>query len=88
MPLRLSFEPQAWDDYQYWQQTDKILFKKLNALIADIRRKPLDGIGKPEPLKHQHSGYWSRRINEEHRIIYTIQEETVLIAQCRYHYQP
>lgn len=84
--MRLIFAEQAWEDYLYWQKTDKQLLKRINLLINDIKREPFDGIGKPEPLKHALSGYWSRRINDEHRIIYKIHEEALLIAQLRYHY--
>ena len=86
MPLRVSFNPRAWDDYQYWQQTDKQKLKKINALINDISRHPFEGIGKPEPLRHQQSGYWSRRIDDEHRLVYKFVNDELLIAQLRYHY--
>jgi toxin YoeB len=84
--MKLVFAENAWEDYLYWQNTDKKLLKRINALIKDIQREPFDGIGKPEPLKHALSGYWSRRINDEHRIIYKIDNDSVLIAQLRYHY--
>jgi toxin YoeB len=84
--MKLVFAENAWEDYLYWQSTDKKLLKRINALIKDIQREPFDGIGKPEPLKHALSGYWSRRINDEHRIIYKIDNDSVLIAQLRYHY--
>jgi len=70
----------------YWQKTDKKMVKRINILIKDIQRSPFEGIGKPEPLKHALSGYWSRRINDEHRIIYKVDSESVYIAQLRYHY--
>ncbi len=82
----ISWHPQAWQDYLYWQQEDKRLLKRINALIRDIERNPFDGIGKPEPLKYAWSGFWSRRINEEHRLVYTVQGDHLIIAQCRYHY--
>ena len=82
----LSWSDDAWDDYLYWQKTDKGNLKRINAIIKDIQRTPFEGIGKPEPLKHNWSGYWSRRINAEHRIVYNVEDETVLIAQCRFHY--
>lgn len=82
----ISFEAQAWEDYLYWQQTDKKTLKRLNNIIKDIQRSPFDGIGKPEPLKHLLSGCWSRRITAEHRIVYMVQDEQVIILQCRYHY--
>jgi toxin YoeB len=70
----------------YWQQIDKRVLKKINQLIKDIQREPFEGIGKPEPLKHQLSGYWSRRITDEHRLVYEIYEDSLAIASCRYHY--
>ncbi|MCF6212247.1 MAG: Txe/YoeB family addiction module toxin [Gammaproteobacteria bacterium] len=82
----LIFSDHAWNDYQYWQKTDKKMVKRINSLIKDIQRLPFEGIGKPEPLKHALSGYWSRRINDEHRIIYKVDSESILIAQLRYHY--
>lgn len=84
--MKLVFAENAWEDYLYWQKTDKKLLKRINALIKDIQREPFEGIGKPEPLKHALSGYWSRRINDEHRIVYKIDTDSVLIAQLRYHY--
>lgn len=84
--MRLIFAEKAWEDYLYWQKTDQKILKRVNTLIKDITRDPFEGIGKPEPLKHALSGYWSRRINDEHRIIYKVQEESLLIAQLRYHY--
>ena len=84
--MKLIFSEKAWEDYLYWQKTDKKLLKRINTLIKDIKRKPFDGIGKPEPLKHALSGYWSRRINDEHRIVYKVQGNSLFIAQLRYHY--
>ena len=84
--MRLIFAEQAWDDYLYRQKTDKKLLERINALIKDISRTPLTGIGKPEPLKNALSGYWSRRINDEHRIVYKIADGALFIAQLRYHY--
>lgn len=84
--MKLTWSLHAWEDYLYWQQTDKKLLKRVNALIKDIMRNPFDGIGDPEPLKHNWSGYWSRRINREHRIVYKVEDSTLVIAQCRYHY--
>ncbi|MBK8133417.1 MAG: Txe/YoeB family addiction module toxin [Gammaproteobacteria bacterium] len=84
--MTLIFAEQAWDDYLYWQKTDKKLLERINALIKDISRTPLTGIGKPEPLKNALSGYWSRRINDEHRIVYRIADGALFIAQLRYHY--
>ncbi|MBX9676603.1 MAG: Txe/YoeB family addiction module toxin [Methylotenera sp.] len=84
--MRLIFAEPAWQDYLYWQQQDKQLVKRINQLIQEILREPFTGIGKPEPLKHALSGYWSRRINDEHRIVYKIENDAMLIAQLRYHY--
>jgi len=84
--MNLIFADHAWDDYLYWQKTDKKMVKRINALIKDIQRSPFEGIGKPEPFKHALSGYWSRRINDEHRIIYKVDSESAHIAQLRYHY--
>ncbi len=84
--MKLIFAEKAWEDYLYWQKNDKKILKRINALIKDIARDPFEGIGKPEPLKHALSGYWSRRINDEHRIVYKIQDKSLLIAQLRYHY--
>jgi toxin YoeB len=84
--MMVSFREQAWIDYLYWQQTDKQILKRINLLIKDIQRNPFSGIGKPEPLKHQFSGFWSRRINDEHRLVYTFIETDLVIIQCRYHY--
>ncbi len=82
----LSWAGRAWDDYLYWQGHDKKTLKRINALIKDIGRNQFEGIGAPEPLKHNWSGYWSRRIDKEHRIVYKVTESTIFIAQCRYHY--
>jgi len=82
----LSWAEKAWEDYLYWQQTDKKTLKRINALIKDIKRQPFDGIGDPEPLKHNWSGYWSRRIDREHRLVYKYTDGIISIAQCRYHY--
>jgi len=82
----LSFANDAWDDYLYWQQNDKKILKKINRLIKEIKRDPFEGIGEPEPLKYNWSGYWSRRITIEHRLVYKVTENALLIAQCRYHY--
>lgn len=75
----------AWDDYVYWQDTDKKILKRINDLINDIKRSPFSGIGKPEPLKFQLHGYWSRRINSEHRLVYKYEGGVITIIQCRYH---
>ena len=84
--MNLIFSSKAWESYLYWQKTDKIILKRINTLIKEIQRNPYQGIGKPELLKHSLSGYWSRRLNEEHRIIYKITDDNLFIAQLRYHY--
>ncbi len=84
--MRLIFSELAWEDYLYWQQTDKNILKRINILIEATRRAPFAGIGKPEPLKYALSGYWSRRIDAEHRFVYKIEDQALLIAQLRYHY--
>lgn len=84
--MKLTFSTHAWQEYLYWQGHDKKVLKRINLLIKDIQRSPHEGLGKPEPLKHGLSGYWSRRINDEHRIVYKYQDDTLLIAQLRYHY--
>jgi toxin YoeB len=84
--MKLIFSEHAWEDYLYWQKTDKQMLKRINMLIKEVIRTPFEGIGKPEPLKHALSGYWSRRINDEHRMVYAVQEDSLLIAQLRYHY--
>ncbi|MBL8451057.1 MAG: Txe/YoeB family addiction module toxin [Dechloromonas sp.] len=82
----ISFEDAAWDDYLYWQQNDKAMLRRINALIRDIQRDPFTGIGKPEPLKFNFSGYWSRRIDDEHRVVYKVADEDIILAQLRGHY--
>ena len=84
--MKVLFAENAWEDYLYWQQTDKKILKRINLLIGDIQQEPFKGIGKPEPLKFNWSGYRSRRINKEHRLVYKVQDDTISIAQCRYHY--
>ncbi|MBI2803007.1 MAG: Txe/YoeB family addiction module toxin [Gammaproteobacteria bacterium] len=84
--MKLQFSENAWEDYLYWQRTDKSILKRINVLIKDILRSPFEGSGKPEPLKHAFSGFWSRRINDEHRIVYRVEGEVLFIAQLRYHY--
>jgi len=84
--MKLIFAEDAWEDYLYWQRMDKKLLQRINTLIKEIQRSPFEGIGKPEPLKHHLSGYWSRRINDEHRIVYKMDTDALLIAQLRYHY--
>ncbi len=84
--MKLIFSEQAWDDYQHWQKTDKKMLERINKLIKIAKRTPFEGIGKPEPLKHGLSGYWSRRLNDEHRFIYKPTDDALLIASLRYHY--
>jgi toxin YoeB len=84
--MRLILSEHAWDDYLYWQKTDKKISNRINALIKEIQHSPLTGMGKPEPLKFGLSGYWSRRIDREHRIVYKVADGDLLIAQLRHHY--
>ena len=84
--MKLIFSENAWEDYLYWQKTDKKILHRINALIKEIKRNSFAGIGKPEPLKQALSGYWSRRINAEHRIVYKVASDAIYIAQFRYHY--
>ena len=84
--MKILFSSQAWDEYQDWQRTDKQTLKKINELIRDIARNQHQGIGKPEPLKYALSGFWSRRITQEHRLVYRIEGDVIEIAQLRYHY--
>ena len=84
--MKLVFSENAWEDYLYWLKTDKKTLDRINKLIKETRREPLAGIGKPEPLKHSLTGYWSRRINEEDRMVYKVTDDALLIAQLRYHY--
>ena len=87
MKHNITFVPKAFDNYKEWAVSDKQIFEKINELIQSIDRTPFDGIGKPEPLKHQLKGYWSRRINIEHRLVYqVISEKEIIILQCKYHY--
>jgi toxin YoeB len=84
--MKLVFSEQAWDDYLFWQAQDQKLLARINALIKECCRTPFQGIGKPEPLRGALAGWWSRRINREHRLIYRVEGESLWIAQCRYHY--
>ena len=84
--MKLIFSAHAWEDYLYWQATDKRVLRRINQLIQEIQRAPFVGIGKPEPLKHGLRGYWSRRINDEHRLVYKVEADAVYFAQFRYHY--
>ena len=82
----LSWTQDAWEDYEYWQKTSKEKVKQISKLIKAIKSDPIKGIGKPEPLKHDLAGYWSRRIDQEHRLVYEVQDDAIIIVQCRYHY--
>jgi toxin YoeB len=84
--MKLVFAEQAWADYQYWQKQDKRTLERINKLIQEVMRHPTEGIGKPEPLKHALAGWWSRRINDEHRMVYKLEGNALWIAQLRYHY--
>ncbi|MFH6983038.1 Txe/YoeB family addiction module toxin [Marinoscillum luteum] len=84
--MTLVFTANAWEDYVYWQKVDRKMVKKINDLIKVIKRTPFDGIGKPEPLRYDLAGYWSRRIDLEHRLVYQVSGDELLIYACRYHY--
>ncbi|PKM07815.1 MAG: Txe/YoeB family addiction module toxin [Gammaproteobacteria bacterium HGW-Gammaproteobacteria-4] len=84
--MRLIFSDAAWDDYRYWHKHDRKMMERINKLIREVKRSPFSGAGKPEPLKHALSGFWSRRISDEHRMVYRIENNDLLIAQLRYHY--
>ena len=85
--MDLVWQSHAWDDYLFWQETDKKVLEKINDLIKDCLRNPFKGIGKPEPLKGQYAGFWSRRITDEHRLVYAVKEKRLHILQCRFHYE-
>ena len=84
--MKLVFSSHAWDDYLHWQKTDRKILRRVNALIKEMMRRPFDGVGKPEPLKHALSGFWSRRITDEHRLVYKVTDDALIIIQVRYHY--
>ena len=84
--MKFIFAEDAWEDYLYWQKQDRKMVERINKLIREIQREPLEGIGKPEPLKHALAGFWSRRITDEHRVVYKVEGDALLIAQLRYHY--
>lgn len=84
--MKKVFLSPAWEDYLYWQQKDKSILRKINSLLKEIERTPYKGSGKPEPLKHNLAGWWSRRLNLEHRLVYRLENESIIILQCRYHY--
>ena len=84
--MKYIFVDESWEDYLYWQKIDKKMVKRINLLLKDISRQPYEGLGKPEPLKHNYRGFWSRRINVEHRLIYQVNEDEIRIIKCRFHY--
>lgn len=84
--MKLVFADEAWEDYLFWHKQDRKMLERINKLIREIQRQPFEGIGKPEPLKHALSGFWSRRITDEHRIVYKVDNDALLFAQLRYHY--
>jgi toxin YoeB len=84
--MQILFLTHAWEDYLYWQQTDKKMLRKLNGLIKECQRTPFDGTGKPEKLRDNLTGWWSRRVNQEHRLVYKVENKLLVIAQCRKHY--
>ena len=84
--MKLTFHEEAWEDYLYWQSSDRKQLKKINTLLRECLRTPFAGTGRPEPLKGEFAGWWSRRIDQEHRLVYRATEDSLLIAQCRYHY--
>ena len=84
--MRLLWSDRAWEDYLHWQDHDRKMLRKLNRLIMECQRTPFSGTGKPEPLKGDFAGWWSRRIDQEHRLVYRVTDDALLIAQCRYHY--
>ena len=84
--MKVSFTENAWEDYLYWQKMDKKIVKRINELIKDIRRNPFEGLGKPESLKYDLSGKWSRRITDEHRLVYQVEGNNLIVYTCRYHY--
>ena len=84
--MKVTFSDDGWDDYLYWQTQDRKILKRINQLIEDISRNENTGIGKPEPLRHEWAGWWSRRITQEHRLVYRVSDDEVEIAVCRFHY--
>lgn len=85
--MKLSFFDKAWDDYLYWQQADPKTLRKINTLLKEISRTPFEGLGKPEPMKHHLTNYWSRRIDQEHRLVYRVEDDIIYVLQCRHHYE-
>jgi toxin YoeB len=84
--MRLTFDARGWDDYQHWVETDRVMLRKVNGLIKECLRHPFEGTGKPEPLRGDLAGAWSRRIDREHRLVYVVTADAVEVVQCRYHY--
>jgi len=84
--MKITFSKNSWEDYVSWQKEDKKILKRINQLIKDIQRTPFQGIGNPEPLKYDLSGFWSRRIDKEHRLVYRVYDQKILIYSCKYHY--
>jgi toxin YoeB len=84
--MKLVFADEAWQDYLHWQKQDRKMVDRINRLISEVKREPFAGVGKPEPLKHALAGFWSRRITDEHRMVYRVEGDALLIAQLRYHY--
>jgi toxin YoeB len=84
--MKYVFVDESWEDYLYWQKNNKKYVKRINAMLKEISRTPFTGKGKPEPLKHKYNGFWSRRIDKEHRLIYAVKDDEILIAKCRFHY--
>ncbi len=84
--MRLIWSDKSWEEYLSWQSTDKKVLKKINSLIKDIKRDPFEGIGKPEPLKYELQGCWSRRVTDEHRLVYEVENDALYIVSCKYHY--
>jgi toxin YoeB len=84
--MKIIFLGTGWEDYLYWQETDKKILRKINSLINEVERSPFQGAGKPEPLKYNLAGWWSRRVDLEHRLVYRVENDSIYILQCRYHY--
>ena len=84
--MKLIWSDKSWEEYLSWQSTDKKVLKKINSLIKDIKREPFEGIGKPEPLKYELQGCWSRRVTDEHRLVYEVENDALYIVSCKYHY--
>ena len=84
--MKIIFVDESWEDYLYWQKTDRKILERINNMVKDISRNPYKGLGKPEPLKYKYQGFWSRRITEEHRLIYRVVNDEIQIAKCRFHY--